>query len=297
MPDGVVNIVPGLGSVAGQYIAEHPRHREDRLHRQHGDRPAHRAGERGQPEEGAARARRQGREHRVRRRRPRRRGQRQRLGDLPQPGPGLHRRLAAGAAREDRRRVPRPLHRAGAVDPPRQPARPRHRDGAADEHAAPRPRARLRRRRARAGRRACSRAARRPARELAAGCYVEPTVVQRARPRDRVAQEEVFGPFVTVLTFKNDDEALAIANGTDYGLGSGLWTTQPAARAPLRARAEGRHGLDQQLQARQPGLAVRRRRASAATGARWASTRCASTRRSRASGSTSTRRSRRGIPR
>jgi betaine-aldehyde dehydrogenase len=39
-----------------------------------------------------------------------------------------------------------------------------------------------------------------------------------------VAQEEVFGPFVTVLTFKTDEEALAIANGTDYGLGSGLWT-------------------------------------------------------------------------
>ena len=53
---------------------------------------------------------------------------------------------------------------------------------------------------------------------------------------DRVAQEEVFGPFVTVLTFKDDDEALAIANGTDYGLGGGLWTRQPAARAPLRAR-------------------------------------------------------------
>ena len=34
----------------------------------------------------------------------------------------------------------------------------------------------------------------------------------------------MFGPFVTVLTFKDDDEALAIANGTDYGLGSGLWT-------------------------------------------------------------------------
>lgn len=59
---------------------------------------------------------------------------------------------------------------------------------------------------------------------LAAGCYVEPTVVRVKSPRDRVAQEEVFGPFVTVLTFKTDDEALAIANGTDYGLGSGLWT-------------------------------------------------------------------------
>ena len=60
--------------------------------------------------------------------------------------------------------------------------------------------------------------------ELARGCYVEPTVVRAKAYTDRVAQEEVFGPFVTVLTFKDDAEALAIANGTDYGLGSGLWT-------------------------------------------------------------------------
>ncbi|HJW12123.1 MAG TPA: aldehyde dehydrogenase family protein, partial [Albitalea sp.] len=59
---------------------------------------------------------------------------------------------------------------------------------------------------------------------LAKGCYVEPTVLRARDSRDRVAQEEVFGPFVTVLTFKDDDEALRIANGTDYGLGGGLWT-------------------------------------------------------------------------
>ncbi|SCB18587.1 aldehyde dehydrogenase family protein [Cupriavidus alkaliphilus] len=58
---------------------------------------------------------------------------------------------------------------------------------------------------------------------LAQGYYVEPTIVQ-ARPDDRVAQEEVFGPFVTVLRFGSDEQALAIANGTPYGLGSGLWT-------------------------------------------------------------------------
>lgn len=64
-----------------------------------------------------------------------------------------------------------------------------------------------------------------PARdELAKGCYVEPTVV-RAKPTDRVSQEEVFGPFVTVTTFRDDEEVLAIANGTEYGLGGGLWTT------------------------------------------------------------------------
>ena len=60
--------------------------------------------------------------------------------------------------------------------------------------------------------------------DLARGCYVEPTIVRARSSTDRVAQEEVFGPFVTVLTFKDDDEALAIANGSAYGLGSGLWT-------------------------------------------------------------------------
>jgi acyl-CoA reductase-like NAD-dependent aldehyde dehydrogenase len=63
-----------------------------------------------------------------------------------------------------------------------------------------------------------------PARdELAKGYYLEPTVV-RARPSDRVCQEEVFGPFVTVTTFRSEDEVMAIANGTPYGLGGGLWT-------------------------------------------------------------------------
>jgi acyl-CoA reductase-like NAD-dependent aldehyde dehydrogenase len=70
--------------------------------------------------------------------------------------------------------------------------------------------------------------------ELSKGCYVEPTVV-RARPADRVCQEEVFGPFLAVTTFKDDDEALALANGTEYGLGGGLWT-QDLTRAHRFAR-------------------------------------------------------------
>ncbi len=58
---------------------------------------------------------------------------------------------------------------------------------------------------------------------LAEGCYVEPTVVI-AQPRDRVCQEEVFGPFVSVTTFRDEDEVVEIANDTEYGLGAGLWT-------------------------------------------------------------------------
>ncbi len=70
--------------------------------------------------------------------------------------------------------------------------------------------------------------------ELAAGCFVEPTVV-RAKPGDTVSKEEVFGPFVSVTTFSDDDEALAIANDVRYGLGSGLWTSN-LSRAHRMAR-------------------------------------------------------------
>lgn len=55
------------------------------------------------------------------------------------------------------------------------------------------------------------------------GCFVEPTIV-RAKSGDRVSQEEVFGPFVVVSTFRTDEEALEMSNSTAYGLGSGLWT-------------------------------------------------------------------------
>ncbi len=74
--------------------------------------------------------------------------------------------------------------------------------------------------------------------ELAKGYYVEPTVV-RAKPSDRVCQEEVFGPFVTVMTFRDDDEVVAIANDTEYGLGGGLWTSnlQRAHRVAAAMRA------------------------------------------------------------
>jgi len=59
--------------------------------------------------------------------------------------------------------------------------------------------------------------------DLQKGCYVEPTVVT-AGPEDRVCQEEVFGPFVTVTRFKDEAEVVAMANSTQYGLGGGLWT-------------------------------------------------------------------------
>jgi betaine-aldehyde dehydrogenase len=53
---------------------------------------------------------------------------------------------------------------------------------------------------------------------------VLPTVIRIRNNDSRVCREEVFGPFVTVTTFSSEEEALAIANSTDYGLGGGLWT-------------------------------------------------------------------------
>jgi aldehyde dehydrogenase len=59
--------------------------------------------------------------------------------------------------------------------------------------------------------------------ELAQGYYVEPTILQ-GHNRMRVFQEEIFGPVLSVTTFKDEEEALHIANDTLYGLGAGVWT-------------------------------------------------------------------------
>ena len=59
--------------------------------------------------------------------------------------------------------------------------------------------------------------------ELAGGYYVQPTVLHGNNAM-RVFQEEIFGPVVAVTTFKDDAEALSIANDTLYGLGAGVWS-------------------------------------------------------------------------
>ncbi len=63
--------------------------------------------------------------------------------------------------------------------------------------------------------------------ELAAGYYVKPTVF-KGHNKMRIFQEEIFGPVVSVTTFKTEEEALEIANDTLYGLGAGVWTRDGA---------------------------------------------------------------------
>lgn len=62
-----------------------------------------------------------------------------------------------------------------------------------------------------------------PGGELSTGFYVQPTVL-KGHNKMRVFQEEIFGPVVSVTTFRDDDEALSIANDTLYGLGAGVWS-------------------------------------------------------------------------
>ena len=61
--------------------------------------------------------------------------------------------------------------------------------------------------------------------ECGTGWFVEPTIFSGVKNAMRIAQEEVFGPVLSVIKFKDEDEAIAIANDSKFGLGSGVWTS------------------------------------------------------------------------
>ncbi|AKJ68166.1 aldehyde dehydrogenase [Pandoraea thiooxydans] len=56
------------------------------------------------------------------------------------------------------------------------------------------------------------------------GFFVRPTVLGNVAPRATVAQEEIFGPVLTIITYQDDDDAVRIANDSIYGLGGGVWS-------------------------------------------------------------------------
>lgn len=71
------------------------------------------------------------------------------------------------------------------------------------------------------------------------GCFIEPTILDQVSPTMRVAREEIFGPVLSVISVDGFDAAIKVANGTSYGLGAGVWTSDivMAHRAAEQLRA------------------------------------------------------------
>jgi (Z)-2-((N-methylformamido)methylene)-5-hydroxybutyrolactone dehydrogenase len=70
--------------------------------------------------------------------------------------------------------------------------------------------------------------------ECGTGWFVEPTIFTGVKPEMRIAQEEVFGPVLSIIPFDTEEDAIRIANGTVYGLAAGVWT-QSIRRALVMA--------------------------------------------------------------
>jgi acyl-CoA reductase-like NAD-dependent aldehyde dehydrogenase len=71
--------------------------------------------------------------------------------------------------------------------------------------------------------------------DLAQGYFIQPTIFDRVNNHMRIARDEVFGPVLSVIAFETEEEALAIANDSPYGLAAGLWT-QDLSRTLRMAR-------------------------------------------------------------
>jgi aldehyde dehydrogenase (NAD+) len=74
---------------------------------------------------------------------------------------------------------------------------------------------------------------------ITGGAYFTPTLIDRVDPAAKIAREEIFGPVLTVTTFDGEDEAVALANGTDYALMGAVWTTDLARAHRVAAQVDG----------------------------------------------------------
>jgi aldehyde dehydrogenase (NAD+) len=68
------------------------------------------------------------------------------------------------------------------------------------------------------------------------GFYQAPTLLRDVPASHRLARDEVFGPVLAAMSFRDEDEALALANGTQYGLVAGIWTRDGARQMRLARR-------------------------------------------------------------
>ena len=104
------------------------------------------------------------------------------------------------------------------------------------------------------------------------GFWFPPTIFTGVTQAHRIAREEIFGPVLSVLTFRTPDEAIEKANNTPYGLSAGIWTDK-GSRDPLDGRpAARRRRVGQHVQQVRPDLARSAATRSPATAARAAAT-------------------------
>ena len=77
------------------------------------------------------------------------------------------------------------------------------------------------------------------------GYFVAPTIFDQVDNQMRIAQEEIFGPVLSTIAFKDADEAIAIANNSLYGLAAAAWTANISKAHRVGTRFTCRYGVDQ----------------------------------------------------
>jgi aminomuconate-semialdehyde/2-hydroxymuconate-6-semialdehyde dehydrogenase len=70
------------------------------------------------------------------------------------------------------------------------------------------------------------------------GYFIEPTIIEGLGPHSQTNQEEIFGPVVTLQSFKTEEEALTLANATNYGLAATIWTQDISKANRVAAKVE-----------------------------------------------------------
>lgn len=107
--------------------------------------------------------------------------------------------------------------------------------------------------------------------ECANGYYVLPTIFDGCTSDMTIVKEEIFGPVVTIQTFETEQEAIDLANETEYGLAGAVFTTDGARALPGHQGNPGRHYLDQLLQPHLQRGTLGRATSAPASGVSWES--------------------------